>query len=351
MFFVYYIRPGKKCLTMNNSLKLLLLAAVIGLFSCGKTDKPTKDVNWWYRSNIEYPGIKSIETYFYAEYLDGTVQKWQFNIQKYNRDGTLAYEKTDTFENTYTYNPDGTISKLETNYYQYDESSNTFKYEGNQTREYEYNNPGHLVIEASYPYMIACVNPCNLIPNLSKMVDYIDGEISLIRDYSFDEDRLTVTFTGKDANSAAPITVDYRGAYPYLCKTDRYEVGPITYQENGMPDSFHERVFTGDKITMDRTSYYLKGRTDKILLEKEEEADDFCRWFTYNEYGDPVEVKCLYPGSDQWEIYKIEYKYDSRGNWINKKETNKTPNLPQYDSWGYPINYNTPDTARDIEYY
>ena len=53
----------------------------------------------------------------------------------------------------------------------------------------------------------------------------------------------------------------------------------------------------------------------------------------------------------QWEIYKIEYKYDSRGNWINKKETNKTPNLPQYDSWGYPINYNTPDTARDIEYY
>ena len=100
-----------------------------------------------------------------------------------------------------------------------------------------------------------------------------------------------------------------------------------------MLDTIHESIHSGGIIT-ERTSYYLKGRTDKMLLEKEEDADGFCRQYTYNEYGDPVEVKSLYSGSDQWEIYKIEYKYDSRGNWINKKETN-----------------NTPDTARDIEYY
>lgn len=318
---------------MNNCIKLLLLAAVIGLFSCEKTDKPSKDANWWYRSNIEYTGIKSSETYAYAKYMDGTVQKWQFYIQKYNRNGTLAYEKTDTFENTYTYNADGTISKLETKYYEYDESSKTFKYEGNQTREFEYNNPGRLVVEANDPYITVKINPLNLIPNLSKITDYINGELSLIRDFSFDGDRLTITYSGKDSNSADPVIVEYRGGYPFHCKTEVFEIGPITYQANGMPDTIHESIHSGGTIT-EQTSYYLKGRTDKMLLEKEEDADGFCRQYTYNEYGDPVEVKCLYPGRDQWEIYKIEYKYDSRGNWINKKETNKTP-----------------DTARDIEYY
>ncbi len=318
---------------MNNCIKLLLLAAVIGLFSCEKTDKPSKDVNWWYRSSIEYTGIKSSETYVYAKYMDGTVQKWQFYIQKYNRNGTLAYEKTDTFENTYTYNADGTISKLETKYYEYDESSKTFKYEGNQTREFEYNNPGRLVVEANDPYITVKINPLNLIPNLSKITDYINGELSLIRDFSFDGDRLTITYSGKDSNSADPVIVEYRGGYPFHCKTEVFEIGPITYQANGMPDTIHESIHSGGTIT-EQTSYYLKGRTDKMLLEKEEDADGFCRQYTYNEYGDPVEVKCLYPGRDQWEIYKIEYKYDSRGNWINKKETNKTP-----------------DTARDIEYY
>ena len=318
---------------MNNCIKLLLLAAVIGLFSCGKTDKPSKDVNWWYRSSIEYTGIKSSETYAYAKYMDGTVQKWQFYIQNYNRNGTLAYEKTDTFENTYTYNPDGTISKLETNYYQYDEASNTFKHEGNQTREFEYNNPGRLVIEANDPYITVKINPLNLIPNLSKITDYINGELSLIRDFSFDGDRLTITYSGKDSNSADPVIVEYRGGYPFDCKTEVFEIGPITYQTNGMPDTIHLSINIGGTIT-ERTSYYLKGRKDKMLLEKEEQADGFCRQYTYNEYGDPVEIKDRYSGSDQWDIYKIEYEYDSRGNWINKKETNKTP-----------------DTARDIEYY
>lgn len=335
---------------MNNCIKLLLLAAVIGLFSCEKTDKPSKDANWWYRSSIDYTGIKSSESYLYSEYMDGTVQKWQFYIQKYNRNGTLAYEKTDTFENTYTYNADGTISKLETKYYEYDESSKTFKYGGNQTREFEYNNPGRLVVEANDPYITVKINPLNLIPNLSKITDYINGELSLIRDFSFDGNRLTITYSGKYSNSADPVIVEYRGGYPFHCKTEVFEIGPITYQANGMPDTIHESIHSGGTIT-ERTSYYLKGRTDKMLLEKEEDADGFCRQYTYNEYGDPVEVKSLYSGSDQWEIYKIEYKYDSRGNWINKKVTNKTPNLPQYDSWGYPINYNTRDTARDIEYY
>ena len=325
---------------MKRTLGLIFLASVVGLFSCEKTDRPDETANWWVRA--DYKGIKSEEIGFIYHSMDGSTNKRAMSQVSYNRNGTRASCKSEDQEIYYYYNPDGTYDKTECIYYVYDNSSESFKKSWSCTRKYEYDNSGKFVLLMGYLSNPLSIGDGPLIPNLSRVTDtniFTDRTTVDVWDYSFDGDKLTVTFSRDNNETDDPIVIEYRGAYPYQGQDAYAFFGPVTYQDNGMFDTIHDgRIIQGEK-SGERTVYYQKGRTDKMLIDKIVDTDEGVRSFFYNEQGD-----CIKTMLNSDVIMTAEYEYDSRGEWINKIEKEK------YYENGHPHDRTTYQ-YRIVEYY
>lgn len=309
---------------MRAFFKIVLIAAVFGLVSCEKINQPYKNANWWVRQNFDYTGIKSIEGGSYIIYGDGRREDYNKSHHLYNRNGTLASVTSDSYDISYTYNSDGTYNIIETIY----------KTDVKQTRllKFEYNNPGRYVPLVLYPEEPFNLHMDGLIPNLSKITEIYDGEITKTAVFSFDEDCLTISISKSGKEPYEPIVVEYHGAYPYQCRTERFFFGPITYQENGMFDTITEGSIRNGEVTSKTTYYFIKGRNDKLLCDRYEENNEENNtvWvFTYNEYGDLIKSEYGDMNGKEYTVWgKTDYEYDARGNWTDRKATEKS-----FDQW------------------
>lgn len=315
---------------MRFFLKIVLLGAIVGLFSCEKISQPSKDANWWIRRGIDYSGIKYIEEGYNGPSSIGMVVTAAFT---YNRNGTCASKKYPTMdeEHLYSYNDDGSLAK--DLLYQ-----NTTLVE---TVEYEYNNTGRYVPRIDDN---ASVSMEGLTPNLSKITYSYNGALWRVEEFSFDGDILKIvisTYQNGKQDSQKEYKVEYKGAYPYKCQTNSYFIESISYQENGMFDTVIEGYvssFDGDITRI--TSKFVKGRNDKNLFEtiiSEEPERSFVTRYSYNEHGDYLEItneESKY-GKTSVVTDKAEYEYDSRGNWVKRRVDSHVPEI----------------TIRNIEYY
>ena len=305
---------------MRLFLKIVLLGAIVGLLSCEKISQPSKDANWWERRNFIHYGIESVETGLYSEDISGKLDKWDIRYYSYNRNGTLACVKGDTFETRYTYNFDGTLNKQETVYFEYDKSTQKSIISEEESIEYEYNNPGKYVITfglfpTELTYLCA-----SLIPNLSRITQK-RGDTYCISDYTFDGDMMTISFTSDTGDSVDPIFVEYHGKYPYQGHNATSSFGPIFYQDNGMFKAFAEDYYFSWKPTEHRVFHFLEGWANKMLIDKVVVGDDVSTYL-YNEHGDCIKVIKQKDGVSSVQM-TWDYKYDSKGNVIDEKQTEK----------------------------
>lgn len=296
---------------MKTIKAIISIVPLLILLSCEKMYQPDKDANWWVRRAFDYTGIKTIESGDYVIYGDGSRLNYGIAHKSYNRNGTLASVHSETYDASYAYNPDGTIQT----------SLIIYKYETPYTYSvaYEYDNPGRFVPVILNPKEPFSLHVDGLTPNLSKITVTENGEISTRVVYTFESDDLTITISKKGKEAYEPIVVEYRGAYPYQCHTDQFFFGPITYQENGMFDTVREGSLKDGQVTQECTYSFLKGRSDKMLMERQMD-NYYVTAYSYNEYGDCIEIK--YGEAGGKELYvsmTAEYEYDARGNWTNKK--------------------------------
>lgn len=287
---------------MRRFFHYSLLVACLTLVSCSREPKPDQNTNWWFRSDKTNAGIKSIEskTYINDDYLTSSA------VFTYNRNGTIASMITNREEVVYVYNSDGSLKKKVTSY-------KTFT----ETDEYEYNNAGRFV-----PVFWRADEPSNLalgglFPNLSKITTTsADIATPYVREFTFNGDTMTMTTTGDGTYD--PIVVEFHGAYPY----QSHGFGPVTYQDNGMFDTVSEYIYFNGEVVEEITYSFVKGRNDRMLLEKIEydlSDEPHTITYTYNEYGDCIQEKTVYPKQDYFNtVLSYEYEYDSRGNWIKK---------------------------------
>ena len=278
-----------------------LFAAFLVLVSCTGYPQPDQNTNWWFRSDKTNAGIKTIEskTYINDDYLTSSA------VFTYNRNGTIASMEGKMQDDTYSYNSDGSLKKKVTSY-------KTFT----ETTEYEYNNAGRFVpvFWANEPSNVALGG---LFPNLSKItITGSDIATPYVRVFTFDGDSMTMTTTGDGTYD--PVVVEFHGAYPY----QSHGFGPVTYQDNGMFDTVTEYRYFNGEVVGETTYSFVKGRNDKMLLEKivyDSSDEPHTVTYTYNEYGDCIQEKTVYSKQDYFnKVLSYQYEYDSRGNWIKQ---------------------------------
>ena len=304
-----------------------------GIFSCSKLTGPDRNQYWWIRKHFSPSGIQSIE-YVYLD-DNGGVSGTSFVL--FNEDGSFASETGQGYEISYTYNPDGSLSK-------YTVVNTVQNYTHSSSALFEYNRSGRfvphgLLYDQAGNGTLSSFSNGGLMYNLSRITedDTILGHVEI--DYSFSGEMMTMTTTGGRFGPFDPVTVEFRGAYPYQYQDKDHFWGPITYQQDGMFASFREGTLRDGEVDLERTYYFEKGPNDSMLLVKVVEEfrnHHYVQWNTYNAFGDCIET--VYE-SDR-EIVGIdtaEYEYDSRGNWI-KKVSNSHINP-------------TMVTLRNIEYY
>ena len=315
---------------MKRVFFLITIALVI--VSCSKDTRPDESLNWWFRSELAPKGVKSIE-------FDGSY------VEKYNRDGRLA-----TFESAWivienSYNSDGFIvKKKETEYSEGAVSSTTIT-------EYEYNNPGKFIPVPYEPGVIYQIYNTGLIPNLSKISINDSKNGNTVIEFVFSGDTMTMTTAGEKGGPYNPVEVEYRGNYPYQCNSGKYFVGPITYQENGMFETYCDGRIEDGKTIEELSIYYMKNHNDAMLIERTVDDNGSLRseeTFTYDTDGNLILQDCVTnKGKPNHRKRESTYEFDSKGNWIKI-----TTELSYYwdfsEEW---ISEGTLSSERIIKYY
>ena len=333
-----------------KTLRILTLAAAAALMLAGCAKDPSSkngDVNdnWWYTGNLGPKGVKTI--------VDNNL------TENYDKDGRLISSKSTWGESTITYNSDGLPVKV------VEKGLTEGTVTGESVTTYEYKNKGKFCPVPMGPGSIFHLFENGLLPGLSK-VTFGTGDDANVMEYKFSGNTLTVSTSGTYSHPDddgkmveepyEDIVWEYSGAYPLKFADDKEFLGPFTFQENGMFDTYVEGFFDWDHkgfVTTHRTRTISKEFKDKMLPEKEvdlwynypseEPYDTETITYTYNEHGDVVKelVTHTAPLSENTET-TYEYEYDDHGNWIKCSGSIKVVDGKVYNTW---------TETRTIEYY
>ncbi len=340
-------------------IKHLFFMAVTAAFAFAACEDPiegndpgtvTGDGNFWTTYNLAPKGVKSITENGFTE--------------NYDQNGRLISTSREDDTYTYTYNPDGYVSKI---------VSQHRDWEGNvvsSTQTFEFNNGDKFCPIPMGPGNIFHIFENGLVKGLSK-VTLQEDDSTTVMEYKFKDNTLTVSTSGgywtydtadqKVYERYEDIVIEYKDNYPYSLIREHEFIGPITYQANGQFDTYTEGFFSWDpkypdfKTTV-RTRTVNKNFKDKLLIDREVgtyyndgETSPYnieTITFFYNEKGDVTKenVTNTAPYSENYET-TYTYTYDSHGNWI-KLDARKVivPENPQSEP-------HTWSSERQIIYY
>ena len=341
-----------------RKLFIILAAAALCMVACKKDDNGSNgsaDGNYWTIHNTVAKGIKSVEMDNMTIYFD--------------KDGREIGTKSSYGESSITYNSDGFPTRIESKDIQ------DGKVTGTEVQTFEYGNKGKWTPVPMGPGNVFHIYMQGLYNGISKVTwtgGYNDGAVM---EYKFSGNKLTMSTT--DPNSDYPIddvVFEYDGAYPVHYKrapvgTGEFgeEIGPLTYQANGMFDQYKENFLT-DGIVYQETIINVSKKFKNVMQAESEVRKSYnlnyddngkavsqaelylttTTTYTYNDQGDVVsETNKNLPADEMSEdyLYTYEYEYDAKGNWT-KCTTTVTVTRPANARDPYVFTQN-----RKIEYY
>ena len=314
---------------MNINRFATLIIIVVMTVSCSDFFGLTNDVNkqsnsFWYKGNwFIYngnvkPGIKSI--------IEADTN-WEYDTSG----RLLSYSTTSSRGETVKYNAKHLPITIEYNVV--DDLSE----ERTITLAFEYNNTNKFcpyadVLEGGFN-----IAEQGLVPELSKIIhkDSNYPEYTGTITYSFSGDTLIVSYKEDYvfAHDIPPTeyVFDYNGAYPYQCKYSNhfnsYFIGPITYNENGMIDTYIDGECDKDTgvVIKKRTITFNTSITDAFVPAVSETCNysnpsgdliGFDRTsYTYNEHGD-LSLVINERSRENPSSTEYSYVYDANDNWI-----------------------------------
>lgn len=279
--------------------------------------------NFWYIYELAPKGIKSITTENYTENFD-------------NNGRIVSSTETYGGSATYTYDSQGRITKV----------VSTSRQEGTTTETFEYKNDGKFCPVPMGPGSVFHVFEMGLAPGLSKVSFDFGEEGSAVMEYKFKGNELTISTTCKDMTmwnyegEEVPaeyddIIFEYQGDYPKKTSNDREFIGPMTYQANGMFDTYVEGFYSDNIpgfVYLERTRTVSKNFKNLMLAEREVTKyyndgestpyDVETIVFTYNEKGDLTKEDVTHTSAHgEHSVTTYEYEYDSKGNWVKMTGT------------------------------
>ena len=309
-----------------RKLIIILAAASLCMVACKKDDNGdngSADGNYWNIHNTVAKGIKSVEMDNYTYYFD--------------ENGREIGSKSSYGESSITYNSDGFPTRIESKDIQDGKVTST------EVQTFEYGNKGKWTPVPMGPGNIFHIYMQGLYNGISKVTwkgGYNDGAVM---EYKFSGNKLTITTTDSDPKSThEDIVFEYDGAYPTHYKrapvgTGEFgeEIGPLTYQVNGMFDQYKENFLTDGIVYQEtiinvskkfknvmqaesevRKSYNLNFNDDGKAVSQAELDNTETITYEYNEHGDAVKETCTntQEGSEDY-LTTYEYEYDTKGNW------------------------------------
>lgn len=313
-----------------RKLFIILAAASLCMVACKKDDtgnngdNGSADGNYWNIHNTVAKGIKSVEMDNMTIYFD--------------ENGRETGSKSSYGESSITYNSAGFPTRIES------KDIEDGKVTATEVQTFEYGNKGKWTPVPMGPGNIFHIYMQGLYNGISKVTwegGYNDGAVM---EYKFSGNKLTVTTTSPDAERGdfEDIVFEYDGAYPVHFKrapvgTGEFgeEIGPLTYQANGMFDQYRENFLT-DGIVYQETIINVSKKFKSVMQAESEvrksynlNYDDKGKatsqaelWntsttsYTYNEHGDCVTETTINTSTlSEDYLTTYEYEYDSKGNW------------------------------------
>ena len=334
---------------MKTKLLLIAAAALVCFAACTKDpdNNSSGESNWWYNNGMVEKGIKSIA---YNNYTNN-----------YDKSGRLVSSTSQWGEETYTYNTKGLPVTMVS------KGMEDGKVVSESTTTLEYKNSGKFCPIPMGPGSIFHIYENGLLPGLSKVTFKSEGEEDHVMEYKFEGNKLTVSTSGKYTymdesgkmveEDYEDIEIEYNGAYPVKLDMEHEFIGPLTYQENGMFDTYVEGFYSWEIkgfVTLERTRTVSKSFKNMMLMEKE-----VSKWYndgeaspydietivdTYDEKGNLIKEVTTHTAalSTHYET-TYEYEVDAKGNWTKMKATTTT-NSPLEPT-------RTFEESRTIEYY
>ncbi len=310
-----------------RKLFIILAAASLCMVACKKDDtggNGSSDGNYWNIHNTVAKGIKSVEMDNMTIYFD--------------ENGRETGSKSSYGESSITYNSNGFPTRIESKDIQDGKVTST------EVQTFEYGNKGKWTPVPMGPGNIFHIYMQGLYNGISKVTwtgGYNDGAVM---EYKFSGNKLTVTTTSPDAERGdfEDIVFEYDGAYPVHFKrapvgTGAFgeEIGPLTYQANGMFDKYNENFLTDGILYMERVTTVNKTFKSVMLADSEVSKyynlnyDDSGKatsqaelyntetiTYEYNEHGDVVKQTTTNTEELSWDyLTTYEYEYDAKGNW------------------------------------
>lgn len=313
-----------------RKLFIILAAASLCMVACKKDDtgnngdNGSADGNYWNIHNTVAKGIKSVEMDNMTIYFD--------------ENGRETGSKSSYGESSITYNSDGFPTRIESKDIQ------DGKVTATEVQTFEYGNKGKWTPVPMGPGNVFHIYMQGLFNGISKVTwtgGYNDGAVM---EYKFSGNKLTVTTTSPDAERGdfEDIVFEYDGAYPVHFKrapvgTGEFgeEIGPLTYQANGMFDQYKENFLT-DGIVYQETIINVSKKFKNVMQAESEvrksynlNYDDKGKatsqaelyntetiTYEYNEHGDVVKETTTNTEELSWDyVSTYEYEYDAKGNW------------------------------------
>ncbi len=302
-----------------RKLFIILAAAALCMVACKKDENGgngSADGNYWYIHNNAQKGIKTVV---------------QDNVTyNFDKDGKLISQKTQYDEYSYTYNSDGFVARedyksLEDGVVSYTSSTS-----------YEYGNKGKWTPVPMGPGNVFHIFMQGLYNGISK-VTFDGGDVMT---YKFSGSKLTISTSSSGPQPYDDIVFEYNGAYPVHYKKDGdgfgEEIGPLTYQANGMFDTYRE-CFLNDGILYMERIYTINRNFKSVMLSDTQVSKSWNLNYdpesgkavsqaelyntetitsTYNEHGDLVRETTINTSTlSEDYLTTCEYEYDSKGNW------------------------------------
>ena len=315
-----------------RKLLFILAAAALCVVACKKDDNQNNgsvDGNYWTIHNNAAKGIKTVV---------------QDNVTyNFDKDGRLVSQKTQYDETLYTYNSDGFPTKV---------TAKTFDDKGTvlseSTNTYEYGNKGKWTPVPMGPGNVMHIFMQGLYNGLSKVTMTGTWCGDAVMTYKFNGNKLTISTTATEAPKPfEDLVFEYDGAYPVHSKRAPVGTGEfgeemaMTYQANGMFDTYQENFLTDGIVYMERTTtvnksiktvmcadsevskYWNLNYNDKgTAISKKELYRTETITYTYNEHGDCTSETTINDEEGSWDyLTTYEYEYDSKGNWTKCTST------------------------------
>lgn len=307
-----------------RKLFIILAAAALCMVACKKDDNGgngSADGNYWNIHNTVAKGIKSVEMDNMTIYFD--------------ENGRETGSKSSYGESSITYNSDGFPTRIESKDIQ------DGKVTATEVQTFEYGNKGKWTPVPMGPGNVFHIYMQGLFNGISKVTwtgGYNDGAVM---EYKFSGNKLTITTTSPDAERGdfEDIVFEYDGAYPVHYKRAPVgtgeEIGPLTYQANGMFDQYRENFLTDGIVYQEtiinvskkfknvmqaesevRKSYNLNYDDNGKATSQAELYNTQTTAYEYNEHGDVVKETTTNTEELSWDyLSTYEYEYDAKGNW------------------------------------